>query len=87
MVQFNLQFCKRHFCLPPPLSVVNIQSRMKMQGHLSLGSDHTVAVQRQIKNNGAVLLCRQKKPSTLLYLQVYIIYHVSEDKFVAMLSS
>lgn len=57
-----------------------------MQGHLSLSSDHTVAVQSQIKNNGAALLCRQKKPSTLLYLQVHIIYRVSEDKFVAMLS-
>lgn len=62
------------------------QSRMKMQGHLSLSSDHIVAVQRQIKNNGAVLLCRQKKPSALLYLQVRIIYHVSEAKFTAMLS-
>lgn len=56
---------------------------MKMQGHLSLSSDHIVAVQRQIKNNGAALLCRQKKPSALLYLQVHIIYHVSEAKFAA----
>lgn len=54
-----------------------------MHRHLSLSSDHVVAVQIQIRSNGDALLFKQKAVS--LYLQVCIIHHVCEAKFAVLL--